>query len=76
MIEYENNSNYLIPGHSLLESKDQYEGAGHGQGYFHDVNKDGVMDIVVFGETMRNDFNDYDGSIEIYLGNFNLDLAD
>ena len=50
------------------------DSAGHGQGYFYDVNSDGVVDIVVFGETMRNDFNNYDGSIEIYLGNFNLEL--
>ena len=74
MIEYEDNANYLMPGHSLLQGDNINDSAGHGQGYFYDVNSDGVVDIVVFGETMRNDFNNYDGSIEIYLGNFNLEL--
>ena len=57
-----------MPGHSLLID------AQHGQGYPKDVNGDGVEDIVVFGETMRNEFNNYDGSIEIYLGNFNFSI--
>ncbi len=45
------------------------------QGYFHDVNSDGILDLVVFGETMRNEFNNYDGSIEVYLGNFNPEIT-
>jgi hypothetical protein len=57
-----------MPGHSLLID------AQHGQGYPKDVNGDGVEDIVVFGETMRNEFNNYDGSIEIYLGNYNFSI--
>jgi hypothetical protein len=75
MIEYEDNADYLMPGHSLLQGDNINDGAGHGQGYFHDVNGDGIIDIVVFGETMRNEFNNYDGSIEIYLGNFDLELT-
>lgn len=76
MIEYEANANYTMPGHSLLKGDSINEGAGHGQGYFHDVNSDGILDLVVFGETMRNEFNNYDGSIEVFLGNFNPDLTD
>jgi hypothetical protein len=68
LIEYENNTSYQMPGHSLLID------AQHGQGYPKDVNGDGVEDIVVFGETMRNEFNNYDGSIEIYLGNYNFSI--
>ena len=68
MVEYENNKSYEMPGHELLLD------AGHGQGFPRDVNGDGVEDIVVFGETMRNEFNNYDGSIEIYLGNYNFSL--
>jgi hypothetical protein len=48
--------------------------AGHGQGFPRDVNGDGIEDLVVYGETMRNEFNNYDGSIEIYLGNYNFSL--
>jgi hypothetical protein len=76
MVEYESNTSYIMPGHSLLKGNSVNESAGHGQGYFYDVNGDGVLDIVVFGETMRNEFNNYDGSIELYLGNFNPDLTD
>jgi len=57
-----------MPGHTLLID------AQHGQGYPKDVNGDGIEDIVVFGETMRNEFNNYDGSIEIYLGNYNFSI--
>ena len=68
MIEYENNQSYEMPGHeSLLD-------AGHGQGFPRDVNGDGIEDLVVYGETMRNKFNNYDGSIEVYLGNYNFSL--
>ena len=76
MVEYESNTSYIMPGHSLLKGNSVNESAGHGQGYFYDVNGDGVLDIVVFGETMRNEFNNYDGSIEVYLGNFDPALAD
>jgi len=68
LVEYENNASYQMPGHSLLID------AQHGQGYPKDVNGDGIEDIVVFGETMRNEFNNYDGSIEIYLGNYNFSI--
>jgi len=57
-----------MPGHSLLSD------AGHGQGYTRDVNGDSLEDIVVFGETARNEFNRYDGSIEIYLANYDFTL--
>lgn len=67
-VEYENNQATVMPGHSLLSD------AGHGQGYTRDVNGDSLEDIVVFGETTRNEFNRYDGSIEIYLANYDFTL--
>lgn len=76
MVDYEAHSNYQIPGHSLLLGDAFNESAGHGQGFFHDVNGDKVIDVVVFGETMRNEYNQYDGSIEVYLGNFHPVLND
>ena len=68
LIDYENNQSYEMPGHSLLLD------AGHGQGYTRDINNDGLEDLVVFGETMRNEYNQYDGSIEIYLNYYEFEL--
>jgi hypothetical protein len=68
MVEYENNQSYEMPGHELLMD------AGHGQGFPRDVNGDGIEDIVVYGETMRNEFNNYDGSIHVYLGYYDFVL--
>jgi hypothetical protein len=68
MVEYENNQSYEMPGHELLLD------AGHGQGFPRDINGDGIEDIVVYGETMRNEFNNYDGSIHIYLGYYDFVL--
>ena len=67
LIEYENNQGYEMPGHSLLKD------ANNGQGYTRDINGDGIEDIVVYAETMfGSQYNDYDASIEVYLGNYNL----
>jgi hypothetical protein len=67
LIEYENNQGYEIPGHSLLKD------ANNGQGYTRDINGDGIEDIVVYAETMfGSQYNGYDASIEVYLGNYNL----
>ena len=66
MVEYENNQSYEMPGHELLMD------AGHGQGFPRDVNGDGIEDIVIYGETMRNEFNNYDGSIHVYLGYYDF----
>ena len=47
--------------------------ANNGQGYTRDINGDGIEDIVVYAETMfGSQYNDYDASIEVYLGNYNL----
>ena len=67
LIEYENNQGFEIPGHSLLKD------ANNGQGYTRDINGDGIEDIVVYAETMfGSQYNCYDASIEVYLGNYNL----
>ena len=67
LVEYENNQGYEIPGHSLLKD------ANNGQGYTRDINGDGIEDIVVYAETMfGSQYNCYDASIEVYLGNYNL----
>ena len=67
LIEYENNQGFEIPGHSLLKD------ANNGQGYTRDINGDGIEDIVVYAETMfGSQYNGYDASIEVYLGNYNL----
>ena len=67
MIEYENNKSITMPGHSLLVDANQ------GQGYFKDINNDGIEDLVVFA--MNVDTLDlYDGSVEIYLGKSNPSL--
>jgi len=67
MIEYENNKSITMPGHTLLADANQ------GQGYFKDINNDGVEDLVVFA--MNVDTLDlYDGSVEVYLGKSNPSL--
>tara|TARA_B110000093_G_scaffold6817_1_gene6491 strand:- start:742 stop:2052 length:1311 start_codon:yes stop_codon:yes gene_type:complete len=67
LVEYENNQGYEIPGHSLLND------ANNGQGYTKDINGDGIEDIVVYAESMfGSQYNGYDASIEVYLGNYNL----
>ena len=67
LVEYENNQGYEIPGHSLLKD------ANNGQGYTRDINGDGIEDIVVYAESMfGSQYNGYDASIEVYLGNYNL----
>ncbi|MGB2387997.1 MAG: hypothetical protein ACPIB6_04260 [Henriciella sp.] len=68
LVDYENDQGFEMPGHSLLLN------AGHGQGYTRDVNGDGIEDIVVYGETTRNEFNSYDGSIEVYTGSYDFSL--
>ena len=67
LVEYENNQGYEMPGHSLLKD------ANNGQGYTRDINGDGIEDIVVYAESMfGSQYNGYDASIEVYLGNYNL----
>jgi hypothetical protein len=67
LIEYENNQGYEMPGHSLLKDAD------NGQGDTRDINGDGIEDIVVYAESMfGSQYNGYDASIEVYLGNYNL----
>ena len=67
LIEYENNQGFEIPGHSLLKD------ANNGQGYTRDINGDGIEDIVVYAESMfGSQYNGYDASIEVYIGNYNL----
>jgi len=68
LIEYENNQNYEMPGHSELSD------TNHGQGYIKDINGDGIEDIVVFGNHIHNEMHNYEGSIEIYLGYYNFSL--
>ena len=68
MIEYESNRSYEMPGHSLLMDANQ------GQGYFRDVNNDGVEDLVLFGMSVDSQYSSYDGSIEVYLGEYGFIL--
>lgn len=76
LIEYENNQGYEMPGHSLLTREPPFD-ANNGQGYTRDINGDGIEDIVVYGTSMFGSiYTGYDASIEIYLGNYNLALAE
>jgi len=68
MLEYESNTSSLLPGHSQLMEANQ------GQGYFRDVNGDGIEDLVLFGMEADNPYESYDGSIEIYLGRYSFAL--
>jgi hypothetical protein len=76
LIEYENNQDYEMPGHSLLTREPPFN-ADSGQGYTRDINGDGIEDIVVYEESMfGSQFTGYDASIEIYLGNYHLTLKE
>ena len=44
------------------------------RGYFRDINNDGVEDLVLFGNLVDSQYSSYDGSIEVYLGEYSFTL--